>query len=195
MTLQPDIFLSHAQGFARGNLDLLTHDVDTSDGFGNWVLHLKAGVHLGKEELTVIIKKFKGSCSPVSNLPTGVGAALTHFRAQGIRDSRGRRFFQYFLVASLHGAVPVAQNHHFSLGIRKHLELHVSGLLEIALHVNGIVAESRLCFAAGQLPGVKQSGFCMHHAHPFSAPAGGRLDDDRISDIGGRTHDLVRIIR
>ena len=158
------------------------------------MFYLETGVHFDEEEFTVFVKEFKGAGTAVPDLPTGIGAALTHFGAYLVRDAWCWRLFQNFLVAALHRAVTVTQYDHFSLCVGKHLKLNMARLFEVALHVYGIVAKSCLGFTAGQLPGVEQRGFGVHHPHAFAPATCGCFDDDGISDIRGDAHDLVSII-
>jgi hypothetical protein len=48
---------------AGGHPQLLLHEVQTGDHFGNRVLDLQAGVHLDEEELAVFIKKLDRACA------------------------------------------------------------------------------------------------------------------------------------
>ena len=70
--------------------------------------------------------------------------------AGGIVDDGRGRFFEHFLVATLQRAVALAEVDHIAMAIGDDLNLDVPGLLEIFLHVDGIVAERRLRFSASR---------------------------------------------
>ena len=56
-------------------------------------------------------------------------------------------------------------------------------VVEILLHVDGVVAEGGLGLGLGKCHGVEQRCFGMHHAHPLAATAGRGLDEHRIADV------------
>jgi hypothetical protein len=45
-----DVVLAVPERLARGDPQLLAHDVDAGDLFGDWMFHLKASVRLEEEE-------------------------------------------------------------------------------------------------------------------------------------------------
>ena len=64
------------------------------------------------------------------------------------------------------------------------LDLDVAGALAELLDVDLGVAETGLGLGACGGEGVGQGGRGMDHFHPPAAAAGGRLDDDRVADLG-----------
>jgi hypothetical protein len=71
-----DVLLAVAQLHARGDADLLLHDVHAGDELGHRVLDLHARVHLDEVELVVLVQELEGARAAVADLAAGVGAAL-----------------------------------------------------------------------------------------------------------------------
>ena len=68
MALEHDVLLGEAQRAAGGDADLLAHDVDAGDRFGDRMLDLQAGVHLDEIELAVLVKEFDGAGAEIAQL-------------------------------------------------------------------------------------------------------------------------------
>ena len=103
-----DVFLPVSQFLSGGNPQLFSYNVDAGNHFRHWVFNLYARVHFDEIEFTVFIKKLKGTCAPITDIATGLGAALSNCSSQLVRDSGGWRFFDDFLVASLQRTVALA---------------------------------------------------------------------------------------
>ncbi len=58
-------------------------------------------------------------------------------------------FFPDFLVAALQRAVALAQMDHMAMAVGQDLDFDMARLLEILLHIDGVVAERGLGFGAG----------------------------------------------
>ena len=54
-----DVGLGVAQRLAGGDADLLAHQVDAADHFGDGVFDLEAGVHFDERELAVLVEEFE----------------------------------------------------------------------------------------------------------------------------------------
>ena len=76
MAAQHDVALAEAQLLARGDADLLLHDVDAGDHFGDRMLDLHARVHLDEVELAVLVQELERAGAAVADLAAGFGAAL-----------------------------------------------------------------------------------------------------------------------
>jgi hypothetical protein len=98
-------------------------------------------------------------------------------------------------MAALHGTIALAQIDGITVLVRQHLNFDVSRVAQIFFHVYHGVAESRLRLGLGHAHGIKQRRVGVHHTHAASATTARRLDNDRIADIVGNAHDLVRIFR
>ena len=98
-------------------------------------------------------------------------------------------------MTALHRAVTVSKDDHVALGVGEDLKLDVPRFFQVALHVNSVVSERRLGFAACQLPRVQQCGLGMNDSHAFTTPPGSSLDDDRVANPSGDADDGVGIVR
>ncbi len=74
------------------------------------------------------------------------------------------------------------------------LELDVTRVLQILLHVDHVVVEGRGRLRLGQGDGVEQGGLGMHDAHAAPAAAAGCLDDDRIADLARHLHGAFLVV-
>ena len=62
-------------------------------------------------------------------------------------------------MATLHGAVPLAQMNDIAVAVREHLKLDVPRALQEFLHVDLVVAERRQRLGLGDVDGIQQRGF------------------------------------
>jgi hypothetical protein len=58
VTVEADVTLLDREPTTGGDADLFVHQVDASDGFGDRMLDLKAGVHLDEIELAIFVEEF-----------------------------------------------------------------------------------------------------------------------------------------
>ncbi len=58
------------------NADLLAHEVDAEDRFGDRMFDLQAGVHLDEVELAVLVQELDRARADVVDLGHGIGADL-----------------------------------------------------------------------------------------------------------------------
>ena len=188
-------FWREGQLLAGGDANLLLHDVDAGDHFGDRVLDLHAGVHFDEVELVVFVQKLERARTAIADLAAGLGTTLADLVAQLGVEMRGRCFFDDLLVAALHGAIALAQIHGIAVLVGQHLDLDMARVLQKLLHVHHGIVEGSLRFGLGHGHRVEQRRFGMHHAHAASAAAAGGLDDDRVADELGDSHDLGRIVR
>ena len=86
-------------------------------------------------------------------------------------------------MAALHGAIAFAQMDGVAVFVGQHLNLYVARVAEEFFHVDHGVAEGRGRLALGQLHGLDQVRFGMHHAHAAPAATTRRLDDHRVADV------------
>ena len=158
------------------------------------MFHLHARVHFNEVEALVLVEELEGAGAAVVDLLAGVHAAFRHFVFQVQRNVGGRRLFHHFLVATLQGAVPVAEMDGVAGAVGQHLDFHMAGVLQKLFHVDGGVAEGVLGFRAGQGDGVEQLVAAFHHAHAAPAAAGGRFDDHRVADFLGHHQRRVGVV-
>ncbi len=97
-------------------------------------------------------------------------------------DGRRRPLLDDLLVTALDRAVALAEMDPVALAIDRDLDLDVAVVLEPRLEIQGVVAEGGLRLG----PTDPQRGLELtsraDHPHPLPAPAGRRLDEDRIAD-------------
>src|SRR5450830_180735 len=192
---QHHVALAEAQLLAAGDADLFLHDVDAGDHFRHRVFDLHARVHLDEVELAVLVQEFEGAGAAVADLAARFGAAVADLLDQLARDARCRRFLDHLLVAALHRAVAFAQPDGVAVFVGQDLDLHVTGILQVLLHIHFRIAEGRTGFRLRHRHGVQQGRFRVHDAHATAAAAAGRLDDDGVADLAGDLHDRLRVVR
>ena len=140
------------------------------------MLHLKPGVHLEEvEALLFVDQELHGSRAGVIHGPGRFDRGPAH-RLAGLLADEGRGgLLDDLLVAALDGAFPLEQVNHVTVVVGQHLNLHVPGLRDVTLGVDGVVAKS----GAGQGPGpVERRGqlpFLQDHPHSLAAAARRRL--------------------
>jgi hypothetical protein len=108
---------------------------------------------------------------------------LARGRAEGGRGG----FFQHLLVAALQRAVAFAEVNHIAVAVGDDLDLDVARLLEVALHIDRVIAERGASFRAGGRDRLGQVFAGLGDLHAATAAAGGRLDQYGEADhLGGR---------
>src|SRR3546814_11766040 len=86
-----DLHIALAQGelLAGGDQNLLLHQVDTRDHFGNGMFDLNTRIHFYEEKLAIFVQEFEGAGATVIDLAAGLGATLADAPDQA--RSEGRR--------------------------------------------------------------------------------------------------------
>ena len=67
-----DVFLCKRQGMSSGNSDLLAHQINPGNGFGDWVFNLQSGVHFDKEEFAILKQKLHGAYTKIAHFASGL---------------------------------------------------------------------------------------------------------------------------
>ncbi len=189
--LSDDVLLREGERRARGDADLLVHEVDAGDHLGHGMLDLDAGVHLDEVELAVLVEELDRARADILQLLHGLGHGVADARAHVGIERRGGAFLPHLLVAALQRAVALEQVDRAAAPVAEHLQLDVARLLEVLLEVDGVVAERGLGLGAGGLEGVDEVVLGARHLHAAPAAAGGRLDQHGVADVGGHAHGLV----
>ena len=105
---------------------------------------------------------------------------------------RRRRQLDDLLVAPLHAAVPLVEMDHVAVRVGQDLHLDVARIDHRLLEVDRRIPERRLGFPAGRLDRFGQRGGIGDPAHPATAAAGDRLDEQReLASRPARRHQLV----
>ena len=101
------------QRFAHRDHDLLAHEVDAGDFFGDRMLDLDALVHFQEIEIAVVVDdEFDRAGVGVMGDFGDAHGGFAHFFAQifeFVFDQRRRGFFDHLLVAALNGAIAFAE--------------------------------------------------------------------------------------
>ena len=112
----------------------------------------------------------------------GLGGDLADPGPQLLVHGRRRRLLDQLLVAALQRAVALAEVDHVAVLVGQHLHLDVTGVGQVALEVDGGVAEELLALPGRALEGVLQLVLGQGDAEALAAAAPRRLDGHRIAD-------------
>src|SRR5262249_40203272 len=96
---------------------------------------------------------------------------------------RRRGLLEHLLMATLDRALPFAERHDVALLIAEELDLDVPGPLEVPLREDAVVAEGRPRLAPRRLERVRQAVPRTNDAHPAAASSGGRLEQQRKTEL------------
>ena len=102
-----NIFLFEAKLTPAGYKQLLLNNIHAGNHFRNRMFYLHASIHFDKVEVAVFIEKFKGTSTTIVDLNACVDAAVENRLPSIFRNSRRRRFFQYFLMTTLQRAISI----------------------------------------------------------------------------------------
>ncbi len=169
-----------ADRLARGDPQLLAHQVDAGDLLGDRVLHLQPGVHLEERDGAVRAdEELAGARADVAGLaqdrlgrPVQLGVLL--------RAEEGRRgLLDELLVAALQRAVAGGDDDHVAVRVGQALRLDVAGLVEVPLDEALAAAEGGDRLADRRLEQLGDLLGAAGHLQPAPAAAEGRLDRDR----------------
>ncbi len=86
-------------------------------------------------------EKFERPRAAITDAPARLGAALPDAVPQLLRQPGRRRFLEHFLMAALHRAIALAQVNGVAMLVGQYLEFDMARIVEVFLHVNGIVVE------------------------------------------------------
>ena len=112
-------------------------------------------------------------------------AILPIFGAQLLVDRWCRSLLDQLLVAALQRAVALSEMDDVAVGVGEDLDLDVPRVWEIALQVDGPVAEELLALTGCAFERVPQLVLAERHPEALTAATAGRLDRDRIADRFG----------
>ena len=182
MATNLDFFLLDGQRLASRDTQLFLDQVNAGNHFGDRMFNLNTGVHFNEVELTVFKQELKGACAAIADVDTRFRAAFADVATQFRGNARRRRFFDHFLVTTLHGAVAFRQIDSVALAVSQYLDLDVTRIFQVFFHIYHVVAECSFCFSFGHGDGLGQFSIAAHNAHTATAAAAGRLDDNRIAN-------------
>ena len=158
-------------------------EIESGHRLGHRMLDLDPPVELEEEELVPVDDELDRTRASVADRPAESDRGLQHRVSERRVETRRRGFLEHLLVTTLHRAVALAESDDASVRVGEELHLDVPRPLEIALAVEGPVAERSHRLALGGREGVVQLGGIAHDAHPAATAAGRRLDDEREADL------------
>ena len=160
-------------------------EIESGDEFRNWMLDLQARVHLEEIEVAILVDdEFDGAGIRVTG---GFGDAhgdLAHTPAHIFGDDRRRRFFEYLLMAALHGAFALAEVDAVAVLVGEDLHFHVPRILDVFLDIDFAVAERAFGLATRSFERGLEFLRRAHHAHALAATTRRSLQHDGIADFG-----------
>ena len=162
------------------------------------MLDLDAAVQLEEVEVAPVEHELDGAGAAVADRAAERDRGLAHSRSELAVERGGGRLLEHLLVPALDRAVALAEGDDLAVLVREQLDLDVTRPLDVALVVDGVVAEGGLRLAAGRLGRLLELGRLADDAHPAAASAGGRLDDEREADLvrlAGREHRYAGLLR
>ena len=151
VSAEHDVLLPERERLARGDADLLAHDVDPGHQLGDGVLDLEARVHLEEEVALADQQALDGAGPAVADGARGLDGDRADPLAQRGRDGRPGRLLDELLVAPLDRAVALAEMHDVAVRVREDLHLDVARILEVLLDVDVGVGEEALALVRGLL--------------------------------------------
>ena len=158
VTLDLNVALTITKFFACGNANLFLNQINTGDELCDRVFHLNTGVHFNEVELTVFVEELKRACAAVADLAAAFGTALSDLFNRAAGNADGRRLFDDFLVAALHGTVAFTEPNRIAEVVGENLNLNVTWVFKEFFQINRVVAESGFCFLLGGVDGVNRVG-------------------------------------
>ena len=149
---------------ARGDLDLLLHQIDAVRFLGDGVLHLDAGVHLHEVVVPLVVHEELDRAGVLrSRLRCASFTQPSPIRSRSSsRHDRRRAFLDDLLVAPLHRAIALAEVHDVAVVVGHDLKLDVVRVLDQLLDVDAGVAERffRLQPRARESPARASTSLC-----------------------------------
>ena len=112
----------------------------------------------------------------------------------GFVEGGAARLLQKLLVTALQRAIAHTQMNDMAFAVGQNLHFDMARLLQVFLHVDGVVAEGGLCFGPRGGQREFQVFRFLRHLHAAAAAARGRLDQDGIADLRRRRAALPRPI-
>ena len=147
------------------------------------MLDLDSAVQLEEVEVAAVEHELDRAGAPVADRPAERDRGLAHPLPQLAVERRGGRLLEHLLVAALDRALALAEGDDLAVPVGEQLDLDVSRPLDVALVVDGVVAESGLRLAPGGFRCLLELRRIADDAHAAAAAARCRLDDEREADL------------
>ena len=185
LLLRRQMDLRAAQGAPLRDQYLRAHQVHPRDYFGDGVLDLDARVDFDEKPAAPVqvVEELDSAGVVVLDGPGQGHSRLAQVLAHRVVQAAGGGDLDDFLMPALHGAIALMEMRHGAVLVAQYLHFNVLGARDVFLQENRRVAEGAARFALRFVQQMRQVGGTMHHAHPASAPAKGRLDDEGEPDL------------
>ncbi len=144
---------------------------------------LDTRIHFYEKEFSILVEKFKSTCTVITNLATCFGTTLTNSITLLFCNTWCRRFLYHLLVPTLHRAITFAQMYCIAMFIRQYLEFNMTRVLQIFFHIDVRIIEGGTSLCARQHNGVQQSRLAMHYTHTTPTTTARSLDDYGIANF------------
>ena len=129
MALDHHLTLGIGQFLPCSGHDLGFNNVNAGDELGDRMFHLNPGVHFDEIKLAVFIQKLKRPSATVAHFFASRHTTLANALNQFAGNARCWRFFNDFLVTTLHGAVTFAQINGVFVVVGQNLNFNVPRVL------------------------------------------------------------------
>ena len=158
------------------------------------MLDLQARVHFQEVEVTVAVDdEFDGAGRGIAHRLRKRTGLFAHRLAGGLVEEGRGRLFDDLLVPALDRAFAFVEVDAIPVLVGQHLNLDVTRLRDELLDEDAVVAEAGRRLVLRGLEALGHLALIPGDPHALAAAAGTGLDHDRIADLAGNPHRLVRI--
>ena len=137
-----DLILFEAQGFACSDAKLFFDYIYAGNHFGYGVFHLQARIHFDEIEFPILIQELEGTGTLIADVFACLDAARAEISALLGGDTGRGRFFEHFLMATLHRAVTLHQVYDIAVTVAQNLKFDVTRVFEKFLKINRVITKS-----------------------------------------------------
>ena len=177
--------LREAQRLAGRDPQLFVDQVDAIDEFRHRMLDLQPGVHLEEVEPAFFVEdELDRPGIRVADAARRLDGGRPHLHAQGRIERDARRFLEHFLMTALDRTLAFAEVDARAVRVGEDLELDVPRAPHVPFEQHRVVAERRLRFPPRARERFVERREIGDDAHPSSAAAGARFDQQRRADFG-----------
>ncbi len=155
------------------------------------MLYLDARVHLQEVKLLPGEQELHRAGALITDRPRQPRRRLLHPIPDRGSNRGARRFLDQLLVPALHRAITLTKSQHLSRGQTDELYLHMLGVFEKALQVDGGVAEIERALAPRGLQSLGYLALLVDHPQPPTAAARHGLDCYRKPVLQGEAVHLL----
>lgn len=159
------------------------------------MFHLQTGVHFEEIKVAVAINnEFHRARGVVTDRSRQRHGLLAHGMPSRLVQKRRRRFLDDLLVTPLDRAFSLPEIKDGAVPVAQHLYLDMARLGDEFFDEDAIVTKGGFRLVFRGLETLARLSVVEGDAHALAATAGRRLDHDRITDLRGDLHRLIRIL-